>query len=207
MGQSYCKEIRKKNGKPISLAFLVGGAGAQREIGATITHSLRREIKQRKIKLTLVAGTRPEVAQFFENAVRRAGLLKERKKKWVDVLYEENRLKYFTEFEKAIRGFDILWTKPSEISFYTGLGIPIIMAPTVGSQEDFNRQWIMQMAGGMEQFDPRYSNEWLFDWINSGALARMAWNGYIETPTHGTYRIEDVVAGRPNTIHDLPLVV
>ncbi len=207
MGVKFCPSLKKKNGKAISLAFLVGGAGAQREIGATIAHSLRREIKQGKIKFTLVAGTRPEVAQYFEDAIRKAGLSKERKKQQIDVLYETDRQKYFTEFEKQIRLFDIMWTKPSEISFYTGLGIPIIMAPTVGSQEDFNRQWIVQMAGGMEQFDPKYANEWLFDWINSGALARMAWNGYIEAPTHGAYRIEDVVAGRPNTIHDLPLVV
>jgi len=207
MGTKFCPSLQKKNGKAVSVAFLVGGAGAQREIGVTIMHSLRREIKQNKIKFTFVAGTRPEVAKFFEDAIRKSGLSQEYKKKKVDVLYEENRTKYFTEFEKAVRGFDILWTKPSEISFYTGLGIPIIMAPTVGSQEDFNKQWIMQMAGGMEQFDPRYTNEWLFDWINSGALARMAWNGFIEAPTHGAYRIEDIVAGRPNTIHDLPLVV
>lgn len=207
LGATYCKDLRKKNGRAISLAFLVGGAGAQREIGATIAHSLRREIKQGKIKLTLVAGTRPEVAKFFEDSIKKSGLAKERKKKMVDVLYAKDRTEYFTEFERQVRNFDILWTKPSEISFYTGLGIPIIMAPTVGSQEDFNRQWIRQMAGGMEQFDPKYTNEWLFDWINSGALARMAWNGYIEAPTHGAYRIEDIVAGRPNTIHDLPLVV
>ena len=207
LGATYCKDARKKNGKPISLAFLVGGAGAQREIGAVITESLKREIRQKRIKLTLVAGTRPEVAQFFEGAIKKAGLAKERKLGLVNVLYEKDRAKYFTEFEKSIRGFDILWTKPSEISFYTGLGIPIIMAPTVGSQEDFNHRWITQMAGGMDQFDPKYTNEWLFDWINSGALARMAWNGYIEAPTHGAYRIEDIVAGRPNTIHELPLVV
>lgn len=207
LGAQYCSDMRKKNGKPISLAFLVGGAGAQREIGAEMIQSLRQEIRQKKIKVTLVAGTRPEVATYFESAVRRAGLLRERKSGLVDVMIETDRQKYFTAFEKAIREFDILWTKPSEMSFYTGLGLPIIMAPTVGSQEDFNRQWIMQMAGGIDQLDARYTNEWLFDWIASGALARMAWNGFIEAPTHGAYRIADIMAGRPNTIHDLPLVV
>lgn len=207
LGKQFYTQLRKKNGKPISLAFLVGGAGAQREIGATIVQSLRQEIRRKKIKVTLVAGTRPEVAEYFESAIRRAGLANERKSKLVDVMYEKDRQKYFTAFENAIRNFDILWTKPSEMSFYTGLGLPIIMSPTVGSQEDFNKQWIMQMAGGIEQLDPHYTNEWLFDWIASGALARMAWNGFIEAPTHGSYRIADVLAGRPNTIHNLPLVV
>jgi len=207
MGGSFCPNLRKKNGKPISLAFFVGGAGTQREIGAEIIKSLTCDIKLSKIKLTLVAGTRPEVAQYFEDEIKKAGLSKERKSKLVDVLFESNRQTYFGALEKALRGFDVIWTKPSEMSFYTGLGLPIIMTPPVGSQEDFNRQWLMQIAAGADQLDPKYTNEWFFDWIASGALARMAWNGFIEAPTHGTYRIADIIEGKPNTIHELPLVV
>ncbi len=36
---------------------------------------------------------------------------------------------YFAAFTQCMRTTDILWTKPSELSFYCGLGIPIIMAP------------------------------------------------------------------------------
>ncbi len=207
IGSAFEKNIYKKNGKPISLAFLVGGAGTQREIGGQIIRSLKREIMQSKIKLTLVAGARPEVAKFFETEICGCGLGDQRRKKMVDVIFDSDRQEYFEKFEKAVRSFDIIWTKPSEISFYAGLGIPIIMTPPVGSQEDFNRQWLMQMAAGIDQLNPRYANEWLFDWIESGALARMAWNGFIEAPTHGTYRIADILSGRPNTIHRLPLVV
>jgi hypothetical protein len=106
-----------------------------------------------------------------------------------------------------MRTTDILWTKPSELSFYTGLGLPIIMAPTVGSQEDFNRNWLYQVGGGTDALDPTYAGEWLWDWISSGALARMAWNGYTNAPTHGAYRIDDIVRGKPWSIHPLPLVV
>lgn len=207
MGGAFCPGLRKKNGKPISLAFFVGGAGAQREIGTEIIKSLSCDIKLSKIKLTLVAGTRPEVASYFEDEIKKAGLAKERKSKLIDVLFEKDRSAYFGALEKALRGFDIIWTKPSEMSFFTGLGLPVIMTPPVGSQEDFNRQWLMQIAAGIDQLDPKYTNEWLFDWIASGALARMAWNGFIEAPTHGAYRIADIIAGKPNTIHELPLVV
>ncbi|MFH1631715.1 MAG: hypothetical protein ABIA47_01660 [bacterium] len=207
LGPEYCKTIRSTKPKPINLAFVVGGAGAQREIGAVIAKSLEREIKQGKIILHLVAGTRPEVAEYFIEESHRAGLTNEIKKGNLNIMFEENRPKYFDEFTKLMRKIDILWTKPSELSFYTGLGIPIIMAPTVGSQEGFNHKWLEQVGGGIDQLDPRYANEWLFDWINSGALARKAWNGFIEAPTHGAYRIADVLMGRPNTIHDLPLVV
>lgn len=207
IGPQFCKGVQGKKVKPVRLAFAVGGAGAQREIGITIAESLKREIRQGRIVLDLIAGTRPEVASYFESELKRMSLGAMLRKGGVNVLFEKDRPTYFAAFSKLMRKIDILWTKPSELSFYTGLGIPIIMAPTVGSQEDFNHRWLMQVGGGLDQEDPRYTNEWLFDWINSGVLARAAWNGFIEAPTHGAYRIEDIVRGRPNTIHDLPLVV
>jgi hypothetical protein len=207
LGPQYCEGIKKKKAKVIQLAFAVGGAGAQREIGITIAKSLRSEIRSGAIQLHLIAGTRPEVADYFKTSLKSIGLGAMLAKGQVTILFEEDRPTYFDTFTNLMNDIDILWTKPSELSFYTGLGIPIIMAPTVGSQEDFNRRWLIQTGGGLEQIDPRYANEWLVDWISSGVLARAAWNGFIEAPTHGAYRIADILIGRPNTIHDLPLVV
>ncbi len=207
LGPAYCPAVREAKEKVIEIAFAVGGAGAQRENGVIIAKSLRREIKQGKIVFHLVAGTRPEVARYFEEEIIEMGLGSDLKKGKIQVLFEKDRSAYFERFTELMGKIDILWTKPSELSFYTGLGIPIIMSPPVGSQEKYNRQWLQQIGGGVDQMDPRYTNEWLFDWINSGALARMAWNGYIEAPTHGAYRIADILLGRPNTIHELPLVV
>ncbi len=206
LGAQYCSAIKKKKVKPIELAYAVGGAGAQKEIGATILKSLHREIKQGKISLHLIAGTRKEVNTYYIDAIKSHRLSKYIGK-GISVVYKKSRQEYFDTFSDLMRKIDILWTKPSELSFYAGLGIPIIMAPTVGSQEDFNKQWLFQTGAGFEQMNPKYTNEWLFDWIESGALARMAWNGYIEAPTHGVHRIHDIIAGRGNTIHTLPLIV
>ncbi len=107
----------------------------------------------------------------------------------------------------TLRTTDTLWTKPSELSFYCGLGLPIVMAPPIGSQEVFNRMWLETVGAGTMQFDPRYADEWLFDWVRSGGLARFAWNGYIEAPTHGTYRIENIVTGANTELEPLPLIV
>ncbi len=207
LGAQYCEAIKPRAEEAIELVYAVGGAGAQREIGVAIAKSLRNDIKRGRIILHLVAGTRKEVHDYFKEALLEMGLREALKLKQVQILFHENRKSYFDDFTALMRKADILWTKPSELSFYTGLGIPIIMAPTVGSQEDFNRRWITQVGGGVNQLDPRYTNEWLFDWVESGALARMAWNGFIEAPTHGAYRIADILHGRPNTVHDLPLVV
>lgn len=207
LGRQYCASVSDAGKRAVSLAFAVGGAGAQRDIAVAALTSLQKDIRRGRLRFTLVAGTRREIAEYFRKAIMELGLGGALRQGRVRVLAAPSRDAYFTVFAKAMRETDVLWTKPSELSFFCGLGIPVIMAPTVGSQEDFNRRWLQQVGAGTDQLDPRYANEWLFDWINAGALARMAWNGYIEAPTHGAYRIADILLGRPNTMHELPLVV
>lgn len=192
--------------RPLTLTYMVGGAGAQKKLGAQVIKSLARKIARHKIRLILAPGTRKNIAKYFETAALEAGLKKELGK-WIQIPVYEKRRDYFDGFIDILKQTDIIWTKPSEMSFYTGIGFPIIMAPPIGSQEDFNKKWLQYVGGGFEQDDPRYVDEWLFDWIDSGGIARMAWNGYAEAPTHGVYRIEDVVLGRKSEIRTLPLIV
>ncbi len=197
---------KSKAAHPLTLTYTVGGAGAQKALGVKILNSLAARVARHEIRLNLVAGVRKDTIAFYKEVVAQAGLKRELGT-WVRVPEFSSREDYFTGFNEMLKTTDILWTKPSELSFYCGLGIAIIMAPPIGSQEDFNRVWLGYMGGGVSQNDPRYTSEWLFDWIASGGVARMAWNGYIEAPTHGTYRIEDLVLGRPSVVHPLPLIV
>lgn len=191
---------------PLTITFSIGGAGAQRSLGVQVMESLRGDLLRDKISLHLTAGTKKDVAAFFKQKVKDLRL----GRALGETLFideQKDRPSYFHEFTKLLRKTDILWTKPSELSFYTGVGLPIIMAPSIGSQEVFNRIWLKTVGGGVTQGDPRYVNEWLFDWVNSGGLARMAWNGYIEAPTHGSYRIESIVTGTEVQLEKLPLIV
>ena len=116
------------------------------------------------------------------------------------VIYDDNKDGYFQKFCKIMRDTDILWTKPSELSFYSGLGIPIILAPTIGSQEVYNRKWLYEVQAAIQQEDPKYANEWLFDLLLEGRLAESAWDGFIKARKYGTYRIIEVLAtGSMNT--------
>ncbi|KKU32979.1 MAG: hypothetical protein UX57_C0010G0020 [Candidatus Uhrbacteria bacterium GW2011_GWE2_46_68] len=204
LGKSFC--ITQDGHRPLTLLYSVGGAGAQRKIAVDILNSLKGELKQGKLRLILMAGTRKDVARFFQDAVLDLGLKQELGQSILIPSYS-SRKEYFDGFTDWLKETDILWTKPSELSFYTGLGIPIIIAPPIGSQEVFNQVWLQYVGGGIPQADPRYTNEWLFDWIQSGGVARMAWSGFVEAPTHGTYRIENIVLGKPDVIHPLPLIV
>ncbi len=203
LGPEHCNF---KKTRPLTLTFCVGGAGAQQMIGVDILKSLRKPILQGSLRLFMEAGTRMQVADLFKKAAIKHGLRRALGKNLVIHSYEKRR-DYFRSFQKTLRQTDVLWTKPSELSFYCGAGLPVIMAPTIGSQENFNRKWLMGVGAGTDQLDPAYVNEWFFDWVDSGGLARFAWNGYIEAPTHGAYRIESIITGEKMKLATLPLIV
>jgi hypothetical protein len=177
---------------PLTLTFAVGGAGAQRKIADSILYSLKEKLLKKQINLNLVAGSREDVYTYFQQRISELKLQKTLKKN-LKIIYAPEKEDYFRIFNEALRTTDILWTKPSELVFYTGLGLPIIMAPSLGSQEYYNRLWLKTIDGGIAQNDPRYTHEWLFDWIDSGWLAEAAMSGYLDGRQFGVKNIIDVV--------------
>jgi len=172
--------LPKKSNHPLTIMFAVGGAGAQRSLGASITHTLSEKIKKRKVKLILVAGIRQEVKKYFE---------KETKGLNVEIIYAKDIVSYFKKFNERLRKTDILWTKPSELSFYSALGLPIIIAPPIGSQEDFNKRWLLNSGFGVAQKNLNSINQWLFYWLEQGFFAEYAMQGFVEGEKLGTLNI------------------
>ncbi|MAF13740.1 MAG: hypothetical protein CMI53_02495 [Parcubacteria group bacterium] len=187
------KRLPKKSNHPLTLMFAVGGAGAQRDIGATILKSFKEEILNGKIRVVLVAGIHNEVSKFFRQAARSIGLNK-KIGSGIKIIFSNNKDDYFKKFNVALKTTDILWTKPSELSFYSALGIPIVMAPPIGSQEKFNRRWLQVIGCAIDQDIPQHSREWLMDWVDSGWFAEAAIQGFVEAPKFGTYNIEKIIA-------------
>ncbi|MBW3022499.1 hypothetical protein KY308_00145 [Candidatus Woesearchaeota archaeon] len=186
------KYYERRSSHPLTLTYAVGGAGAQKEVGYDILKSLKHKIKDGKIRVNLIAGTRLEILSYFENAVKKLGLHAELGKH-ITILCEISKKDYFEKFNEILHETDILWTKPSELSFYTALGLPIIIAPPLGAHEKLNEDWLITMGTGIRQKDPRYVDEWLFEWINKGILSEAAWEGFTEAPKYGTYNVENVV--------------
>jgi len=112
---------------------------------------------------------------------------------------------YFEAFTATMRTTDILWTKPSELSFYCGLGIPVVLAPVIGSQEKYNRDWLLEIQAGMPQEDPQYTHQWLFDRLIAGRLADTAWAGFLKARKYGTYKIMEVLQTGTLTRETSPL--
>lgn len=190
--ESRLGELPKESGRPLTIMFSVGGAGAQKEIAIKILKSLRPYLEQGRLRVILSAGIKEKVKEYFEGELKKINLVRPN---FVEVIYEKDMDNYFQQFNRALRQTDILWTKPSELSFYSALGIPIIIAPSIGSQEDFNMRWLLKSGFGILQEDPSHTAEWLFDWLDQGYLAEMAIEGFIEGEKMGTYNIQKICSG------------
>jgi hypothetical protein len=190
--KKYLKKLPIKSDHPLTLMFAIGGSGAQKEIGVKIVKSLIQRVKFREIKIIISVGKRGELKEYFEENIKKLGL-NENLRKNIEIIFAKNIESYFQKFNEILRKTDILWTKPSELSFYTALGVPIIIAPPIGSQEEFNKRWLLHLGSAIIQENPDYSDQWLFDFLNSGMLAECAMQGFVEAEKLGTFKIEKII--------------
>jgi hypothetical protein len=168
------------------LVFAVGGAGAQAGFARRFLPSLRPLIDDGRLRLALLAGTRPAVAQLFHDLVARHDLANHQ---GVRVVSAPDLDGYFRACNGLLAEADILWTKPSELTFFAALGLPLIIAPPVGIQEVYNRRWALENGAGLDQRETATAGDWLSEWLQDGALAGAAWNGFTRLPKRGLYQI------------------
>jgi hypothetical protein len=180
--------LKCDSGRPLTITFAVGGAGAQKETAAKILAGLKQKIADGKAAVNLVAGTRKEVRDYFN------ALIRETESQNVRVIYAESKEEYFRLFDETMLDTDILWTKPSELSFYAGLGIPVILSPSIGAQEEANRRWLRDDIGaGIVQRKTKYCGQWIDDFLDSGKFAEAAWLGYLKIKKTSVRGIVDLI--------------
>jgi UDP-N-acetylglucosamine:LPS N-acetylglucosamine transferase len=175
----------------VHLVYTVGGAGAQAEIARDILDGLRPLIEAGELRLTLVAGVRTEVADRFWEWIARAKL----EDAGVEVLIRATPGDYFRAFNQLLADADLLWTKPSELTFFAALGLPLLLAPPVGAHERYNRQWLLENGAALQP-DRERIGPWLRAKLADGTLARAARAGTERLPKRGLYRIVERVRSR-----------
>lgn len=194
--QNYLRRISlldnpKKNSKelPIEIAYVVGGAGALSEIGLRIADSLSADILNGNVILYLVAGIKKEVIKEF---------VEYKEKKFsncnnIQIIWAQSFDDYFNNFVDLISHVHVLWTKPSEIVFYSALGIPIIMTKPIGAQEKANQEWVIENKAGVDQLISINAGYWIMTQFHSGQLGRMAHSGWYNGTRTALYRIPDII--------------
>jgi UDP-N-acetylglucosamine:LPS N-acetylglucosamine transferase len=190
--KKYLGKLPKEANHKLTIMFSIGGAGAQKEIVSQALKSLAYMLQNESINFIIASGTKEENKEFFlkELLKLRLGLNIDRN---IFIISNPSSIKYFKMFNEALNQTDILWTKPSELSFYAGLGLPIIIAPPLGSHEKINEKWLIETGAGIKQQDPRFTHEWLFDLIREGKLAEAAMQGFIEIKKDGAWEIEKAI--------------
>jgi hypothetical protein len=199
LGEEYIKFSPERE---LTITYAVGGAGAQKEIGRNIALGLKEKIKNNELKLNLIAGTKAHIKDYFLKVKDEIGA----EEGFLNIIYSEDLFTYFRIFNEVIRKTDILWTKPSELSFYTGLGLPVIMSPSIGSQEKFNNIWLREIRSGIKQLNPEFADQWLFDYLNKGMLAEAAWSGFLKVRKLGLYNILEVLETGKMSREESPII-
>ncbi len=194
-------EMPKAVVRPLRLVFAVGGAGTQVEVAGAFLRSLGDWIRDDRLEVTLVAGMRESVANRLRRSVDDASLGTHLGGR-VRVLYERDFESYYAAFNATLASADILWTKPSELTFYAALGLPLVVSPPVGTHERHNRRYLRRLGAGLDQERPNQARGWLGEWLADGSLAGAAWSGFLRMPRAGTWKISEAVTTRARLVAD-----
>ncbi|MGA2506092.1 MAG: hypothetical protein ABSF80_01270 [Chitinispirillaceae bacterium] len=180
-------------GQCFTVTFAIGGAGAQTEQAFVILRSLSRAVIEGRIRFIMSVGIQKRIFESVLKQVNRLGLYRELDK-GLEIIFDADPFLYLDKFNACLRRTDVLWTKPSELVFYSGLGLPIVMAPPIGTHEELNKRWLQEVHAGVKEAGPaEFCHEWLFDLRESGRLAEAAWDGFLKVRKMGTFKIERLI--------------
>jgi hypothetical protein len=179
--------------RPPLLTFSLGGAGAQAELARALVHSLAPLVGDGRLRLCLAAGVRPDAAARFSRWIGEAGLA-DRLGGDVRIFVAADLDGYFAGFNRLLAETDILWTKPSEMTFFGALGIPLVFSHPVGMHERYNRRWAIENGAGLKQREPEHAGYWIREWLAEGTLAAAAWSGFMRLPKFGLHHIVERIA-------------
>lgn len=176
------KRIKKfKENKGINIMFSVSGAGTQLDLALKTYYKLEEKIKAGQVNLTISCGMRQIVRDYFRKKLG---------DKPVFLFFGKNSQEYFPGFNKLLRTTDLLITKPSELCFYSALGIPLLLTPAIGPHEQYNQKWLESLDASipcdqaLDDFDRLLSN---------GTFARIARNGFDKVSKDGTENIYKLI--------------
>jgi hypothetical protein len=195
LGPAAEHEREHKSERPPLLVFAVGGAGAQLALADRFLPSLAPLVDRGRLELALLCAPRRSAAARFEDLIKKHRLTGYPN---LRIVSGASLDEYFTLCEQLFARADVLWTKPSELTFYAALGLPLVLSPPVGVQETYNFRWAVENGAALAQHAPAAAADWLREWLESGTLAGAAWNGFTRLPKRGLYRIvRALTAGGP----------
>ena len=186
---SKLKNINYK--KKLNLLFNFGGSGVQKKIFNKILY--KWENTEKKFNLFISIGNNKETYKKVIKYLKKINLFCEVNNS-IYIIYKNNILDYYEFYNSHILNMDIIISKPSEMVFYSGYGIPIILTNPIGEHEKSNRRWLLNKGGGLippESFN--YFHEWINDYLQSNLFHDTALNGFYNIEKNGVINIKNII--------------
>ncbi len=185
---------RESQTAPITLLFAVGGAGAQTDNALDLLVGLKPLLSDGSIKLILSAGINDKVLKRFHQFAR-TSKCDQFVGSSLEFICESEPMRFFDRFNEALRSTDLIITKPSELVFFAGLGIPFLLTRPIGPHESENLHWLEERHAGIGiRYPLKYIGEWLCDFLDDGIIASMAWDAFQNIPRSGTRNVENLLS-------------
>jgi len=178
---------------PLHLCLAIGGAGAQADLALNLVRALAHEIRRGDLRVTLVTGTNTSLSVRFRRRLEHLGVGNDGPDSRVSVLSAERHTDYLERFNEELPTTDLLWTKPSELSFFAALGLPMLLAPAVGEHERANATILFEAGAAFPVPAATELPHWLAARRRDGALERAARAGFASLPRDATDRVAAVV--------------
>ena len=175
---------------PLALMFCIGGAGAQLATVFDLLDQLLPEIREGRYRYVVSCGTNAAVHAAVEKRLARLGLAEPA----AGIVHGRTKETYFEAFNAALRATDLLLTKPSELVFYCGLGLPVLLTHPLGHQEFRNQDYLIGTGGG-ESLDRTRFPAYLREGIRSGRFVERAERGLATGHAQARERILALVHG------------
>jgi UDP-N-acetylglucosamine:LPS N-acetylglucosamine transferase len=180
------RRLQGEGDAPPLLTVAIGGAGAQAGRVRTLLRSLASPLNSGVLRLALVPGLRKGLARRFRRwAMAELGNNGDS----VEVVSAENFDELYRRFNDLLASTDALWTKPSELSFYAALGLPLIVDDPVGAHERANARWLFEAGAAVGRPMPAALADAIPSWLSDGTLARCARRGFDRLPRGATTTI------------------
>ena len=143
---------------------------------------------------TLLHATAHEINETKNIACGRAGLGGGQHLDGAIELHESDSIAgYLAGFNRLLARTDVLWTKPSEMTFFAALGLPLVLSRAIGVHEERNAAVALSAGAAIPQGPPRAAGQWLLAALDDGRLATAARAGWDRLPREGLERIVGLV--------------
>jgi len=172
------------------VVFALSGAGCYLQLLKGLIRGLLPELRGRKLTLCIAAGDNRRAKAEIESHL---AALNASPSDGVTILGSPDVLEAFALFNRALRECDLLITKPGELVFYAGLGIPQVLLPPVGKHEFKNRAYLIENSAAADLPGVESAGAWLLARRADGAWRRAAESAFARLPKRGTFAINDLV--------------